>query len=188
MKLNKQNEPKIAVIGIAIIVTLVATPIVFVNYEVQAQTTASILTTQAARSQTRQVAGQGDSTNTPITCPNGQPPTNDGLTHINDAIQFSATQTNGQVSGTWRIDSVWAFPSGIGAPSTTKQGIITGGQITSGHFTLTGTETIDNTCGGPVPTQILISGKCGTASRITTVQFTAANGEKGTFHSSVVCT
>lgn len=182
----KQDEQKIVIMGIAIILTLVATPVLLVNYETQAQTTAIT----AAAPQTRQVTGQGDSTigrSSTFTCPNGQPPSLSGFTHLNDALQFSATQQNNQVTGTWDISSLF-FSQLLGDTNTVKQGTITGGQITPGHFTLTGTETIDNTCGGPVPTQIIMSGQCGTATRATTVQFSAANGESGTFRSSVVCT
>jgi hypothetical protein len=179
-KMNyKQNEPIIAIMRITIIVTLVSTPILLVNYEAQAQTTAP--------AQTRQVTGRGDSRT--FTCPNGQPPSLSGFTLVNNTIEFSAMQQNNQVTGTWDISSIFVFPPTGFFTNTLKQGTITGGQITSGHFTLTGTETIDNTCGGPVPTQIVISGQCGTAmGRAATVKFTAANGESGTFRADVVCT
>lgn len=182
----KENETKITIMCIAIIVTLVATPILFANYEAQAQTPAIT----AAAPQTRQVTGQGDSTigrRSAFTCPNGQPPPASLGQHVNDALQFSATQQNNQVIGTWDISSIFEPIPGF-STNTVKQGTITGGHITPGHFTLTGTETIDNTCGGPVPTQIVISGQCGSSPMGTTVQFTAANDESGTFRSSVVCT
>jgi hypothetical protein len=179
MKYNKMNQK----LGIGVLITILAVSMLLVNSEAQAQIT-------TAGTQARQVTGQGDSTigrRTTFTCPNGQPPPASLGQHVNDALQFSATQQNNQVTGTWDISSIFEPIPGF-FTNTVKQGTITGGQITLGHFTLTGTETIDNTCGGPVPTQILISGQCGTATRHTTVQFTADNGEKGTFTASVVCT
>jgi hypothetical protein len=108
LKLNlnyKLNKPKITIMSIAILVTLAASPLLLVNYDsqaqAQAQTTAATLTTEAAQTQTRQVTGRGDSIT--FTCPNGQPPPASLGQHVNDALEFSATQQNNQVTGTWDI-------------------------------------------------------------------------------------
>jgi hypothetical protein len=160
----------LVVIGIIIVILVATAPTLMIGY--------------SQPDRTRQVTGSGDSV-LRFTCPNGQPPSL-FPGHINDIIQFSASQNNRQVSGTWTIFSLYE-DMGV-PPNTSKGGTITGGQIAGNHYTLTGIETFDNTCGGPIPTEIVIDGKCTTGSgRIIQIQFTASNGERGTFSGSAQC-
>jgi hypothetical protein len=100
----------------------------------------------------------------------------------NTNIGFDATKQSGKIDGDWVISVV-----GLPTPEANKQGSITGGQISSKSFSLTGFEFADTLCNIPfLPITITISGQCGTG---VTIKFTAANGiETGTFTGGVSCT
>jgi len=71
-----------------------------------------------------------------------------------------------------------------------KSGTINGGQISPfGHFTLRGTETSDNICGGTTSVSIIITGQCvQSGGSQVTVTFRASNGERASFPASPACT
>lgn len=115
----------------------------------------------------KRASGQGIGT---VTCPNN-------LQAPGETLTFDAVQSNGQTNGNWNI---FIPPVFVNA----KQGVITGGSISNNHVTFTGIEQQDTLCGAPVPVTITISASCGQAVPI---QFTAANGERGTFTGNVAC-
>jgi hypothetical protein len=73
---------------------------------------------------------------------------------------------------------------GISSFLLSLEGIITGGGISNNHVTLAGIESQDALCGALTPVTITISASCGLTVAI---QFTAANGERGTFTGNVAC-
>jgi len=102
-----------------------------------------------ADSPTQQVKGFGDSLMR-FTCSNGQRPFGGSRPH--EVITFNANQSQGQAaSGQFQIE-------GVDANGASKQGSINSIDIMAGTFTLTGTETSDNLCGGdPTPSSITIT-------------------------------
>jgi hypothetical protein len=123
------------------------------------------LTAQAAES--RQVVGHG--TGGDIFCssePGGSGRFGTGIS--NAIIDFSATEQDKMVSGSWKIviDSSSQIPG-------SKEGIFTAGMIGSKSYVLKGEETANTLCGDiPVPIAITISGKCG---EDVTIKFRSAN-------------
>lgn len=112
-------------------------------------------------------SGQGIGT---VTCPNN-------MQAPGETISFNARQSNGQTNGNWNIFIPPVF-------ANFKQGIITGGSISNTHAIFTGAENQDTLCGAPIPVTITMSASCGQGVAI---QFTAANGERGTFTGNVAC-
>ncbi len=140
-----------------------------------------------ADSPIKQVHGFGDSLMR-FNCSNGQRPFGGSL--LNEIITFNANQPIGQaVSGQFKIE-------GVDANGASKQGTINAINImpmptTNGTFSLTGTETSDNLCGGDkTPSDITISGDCKVQDffPVATINFVAQNGEMGTFTGGVSCT
>jgi len=99
------------------------------------------------------------------------------------SIGFLAQKQKGKISGFWSID--------INGPGVffSKEGVITGGSISSNSFTLTGQETSDTACltgaSATNPISITITGQCGTNVPIT---FKSAAFQEGHFTGSVSCT
>lgn len=108
-------------------------------------------------------SGTGD-----ITCLNGPLPVSKPAT-----INFQASKSKGIMQGFFQITSAGTF----------KSGSISGGSIGDNSFTLTGSETFDTACGGPVPISFTIQGECGTGATIT---FESAT-QRGEFVGNVAC-
>jgi hypothetical protein len=102
-----------------------------------------------------------------ITCP-------DGSRNPSVLIGFSAQEeANGETVGTFRITTL--------SSQDLKTGVITESQVTPSRFTLEGFELEDMQCSPPgqaVPTTVTIRGQCDEGG---TIQFRAANGQRGTF-------
>jgi hypothetical protein len=62
-------------------------------------------------------------------------------------------------------------------------GIITNIEASSNSFVLKGVEAFDNICDNQTPSEINLSGHCGSG----TVRLVSDNGNKGTFTSNVKC-
>jgi hypothetical protein len=69
-----------------------------------------------------------------------------------------------------------------------KEGVITGGSMSSSSYTLTGQETTDDLCltgaSSTNPISITITGQCGTD---VTIKFSSAAFQKGTFIGNINC-
>lgn len=163
------KRDKKAMVALTVGILLLASPIIF-NYKAEAAS---------------QVTGSGTATfpNEQVFCPNGSV--------IPEAtIEFTATETNGVISGTWTITSTDPTNPTFGV----KRGTFNGGNIDTNSYTLTGTETVDEACsqfgGGVVPNPMQISGQCGTG---VTINFEAQRippferPESGTFAGDVTC-
>lgn len=131
------------------------------------------------RAQSASVSDTGRGTGV-ITCPGGKQ-------HAGP-IRFEATSTASGVTGDWVIST--RGPSG----DVVKSGIIIAVNISpSGHFILTGRESGDAICGtlsGTPPISIEIIGECISGpsdGKLTTLRFSASNGEVGDFLSSPNC-
>jgi hypothetical protein len=117
-----------------------------------------------------------------VTCPNGQV-LRTGLNEfgsgfLNFLLSFSASGTSGSMTGTWTISGFYSGGIAGGDATITKSGTITGGKVSGNHVVLTGVENVDNLCGGPVPSDIRITGTCQPDNRVSTkVNFQAKNGE-----------
>lgn len=155
------NKPRTTAIVIAISVSsllLALGPITFGNQAAQAQGNPNL----------GFVSGGGSGQ---IVCPNGQ-------SSSADIAIFGQEDTNGQWDGGFEI----------GIPGTTqKEGVITDGHVTPSRFSLQGTETTDILCaefGGGNPTTVSIRGQCDDNA---TIEFRAANGQRGTFIGDVFC-
>ena len=109
-----------------------------------------------------------------------------GETH-KAAIAFEAFAPSGGAVQRGAFDILSRSSSGT---DVFKSGTITGGQISpSGHFTLRGTETSDNICGGTTSVSIKITGQCvQSGGSQVTVAFRASNGERASFPASPACT
>lgn len=105
-----------------------------------------------------------------IVCP-------DGESFSADIFFFAQEEPNGNILGDFTITS----------PLGEKSGVITSAQVTPSRFSLQGTETTDTLCaafGGGIATTVSIKGKCDDNA---TIEFRAANGQRGTFVGEVLC-
>lgn len=106
-----------------------------------------------------------------IVCPDGQSfPARFGL--------FVEEEPNGEITGgaSISVNSV-----------TVKSAFVTDAHVTPSRFTVQGTETIDNLCGGISGTNFIpisVRGECDDSS---TIRFSAENGQRGTFIGEVEC-
>ncbi|HJU79982.1 MAG TPA: hypothetical protein VJ599_10515 [Nitrososphaeraceae archaeon] len=106
--------------------------------------------------------GKGD-----ISCEGGE--------EIEDVrINFFVSSDEGTSFAEWNIDHEKFGSSG---------GIITSMQASSNSFSLKGFEAFDNICDNETPSDIKLSGHCGSG----TVKLVSDNGNKGSFTTSVKC-
>src|SRR5215213_6500805 len=155
--MQKKNVNKISILT-TVAITAVFVPLLLMTPIVP-------LTAQAAES--RQVVGHG--TGGDIFCssePGGSGRFGTGIS--NAIIDFSATEQDREVSGSWKIviDPSSQIPG-------SKEGTFTAGMIGSKSYVLKGEETANTLCRDiPVPIAITISGKCG---EDVTIKFRSAN-------------
>lgn len=124
----------------------------------------TILTNEAQAQRDKNVQGQGTGT---LSCPSsGQ---------VGAQIYFGSEKSRGSGSGYFQINTDFGGY---------KYGYVTSANINGKHFTLQGIEEFDGACGENTPTTFTLRGTCGPSGSI---QFTAANGERGTFTGSVAC-
>jgi hypothetical protein len=156
--IHPYHTRKIGII-IAISVSLVALgPITFGSQPAQAQGNPSRDLVQAF-----DLSGQ-------IVCPDGQ-------SFSADMDFFAVEEPDGDVEGNFIISTA----------DGAKEGVITDLHVTPSRFSAQGTETIDTACaafGGGIATTVSIKGKCDDNA---TVEFRAANGQRGTFIGQVLC-
>ena len=124
-----------------------------------------IVSQEAAAAANKSVSGRGTGD---ITCLNGPLPAGETAT-----IQFSATKSKGVMSGSFSII----------AATGAKFGSINGGSVGANSFTLTGIESTDTACLGPVPISFTIHGECGTAVPI----HFESETQRGEFVGNVAC-
>ncbi|TLX85873.1 MAG: hypothetical protein E6K94_04855 [Thaumarchaeota archaeon] len=89
-------------------------------------------------------------------------------------INFFVTHDKGTSFAEWNIDHEELGSAG---------GIITKVKTSSNSFVLKGVEAFDNICDNQTPSDIDLSGHCGSG----TVKLVSENGNKGTFASNVKC-
>jgi hypothetical protein len=89
-------------------------------------------------------------------------------------INFFVSYDKGTSFAEWNIDHEELGSAG---------GIITKVKTSSSGFVLKGFEAFDNICDNQTPSDIDLSGHCGTG----TVRLVSDNGNKGTFTSNVKC-
>jgi hypothetical protein len=99
----------------------------------------------------------------------------DGEKEIKDVrINFFVSYDKGTSFAEWNIDHPKLGSAG---------GIISNIRTSSDSFVLKGVEAFDNICNNETPSDISLSGSCGTG----TVKLVFDNGNKGTFSSDVKC-
>lgn len=99
----------------------------------------------------------------------------DGEKEIKDVrINFFVSYDKGTSFAEWNIDHPKLGSAG---------GIISDIRTSSDSFVLKGVEAFDNICNNETPSDISLSGSCGTG----TVKLVFDNGNKGTFSSDVKC-
>ena len=89
-------------------------------------------------------------------------------------INFFVAYNDGTSFAEWNIDHEKLGSSG---------GVITNIKTSSSSFVLKGFEAFDNICDNETPSDINLSGHCGSG----TVKLVSDNGNKGTFASNVKC-
>jgi len=89
-------------------------------------------------------------------------------------INFFVSHDKGTSFAEWNIDHEELGSAG---------GIITNVKTSSNSFVLKGVEAFDNICDNQTPSDIDLSGHCGSG----TVKLVSENGNKGTFASNVKC-
>ncbi|HEY7226583.1 MAG TPA: hypothetical protein VH481_00460 [Nitrososphaeraceae archaeon] len=99
----------------------------------------------------------------------------DGDNEIKDVrINFFVSNDKGTSFAEWNIDHPKLGSAG---------GLISNIETSSDSFVLKGVEAFDNICNNETPSDISLSGSCGTG----TVKLVSDNGNKGTFSSNVKC-
>ena len=162
----RTNHTRTIGIIIAISLSLVSLgPITFASQAAQAQ-----------GNPYRQVV-QGFGLSGQIVCPDGQ--------SFAALMDFDATKQSGVQVKLTGIRGTFDMFNNNGE----MDGVITDGQVTPSRFDVQGTETTDTICadaagGGGNPTTVSIKGKCDESA---TVEFKAANGQRGTFIGEVEC-
>lgn len=128
-----------------------------------------------------------------LVCPNGLEQSLDGYRVLNSILNFDATITGGQFSGTWTIGTIYQAVDGnnpVQNPTASKGGTITSGKVTGNKFVLSGVESFDNICNSTnFPIIIQIAGKCNVAPFPfnPTVKFASINGESASFRAATEC-
>ncbi len=149
---NRRRTTTAIVIAISVSSLVALGPIIFGSQAAQAQRNPHLGV----------VTGQGSGQ---MVCPDGE--------SFSTSLQVNAGQrSDGDWAGSFDIEI-----SGVFADA----GVITDGHVTPSRFSVEGTQTEDVLCtdnGGGSATAVTIKGKCDDSA---TIEFSAANGQRGTF-------